>query len=515
MGIYEWQYIKASCPITSMNEQVNLEKNPTGILSKSILGGSWLSAGYVIEKILATLSFFILARLLSPSDFGVIAIILLVPKLFQSISEPGFARATIQREGSVDQYLDAIWTIRILKSIGIAILVWILSPWIGALFHADAYVTAIRLGGLFIVIQNVGNIGEIYFFKNLDFKKLVFRNIAKQFAYVFTAVSTALITPSYWALFAGMTALYSVEALSTYILHPYRPRLSFRFRNLIDLVPFGKWVMGQGIVDQVYGFLENATVGYVTNVTSVGFYTKAKSLAGVVPGFLTAVISVVSFPVYAKLRDEPQKLRDGMMKSFHLIWFFTIPAIVLFWSVGGKLILMVLGSRWLPMTETLRLFLIYFGLGTGIDVSFKLLSGIGQPDKEVKLTIIKTIVTLGLLFVLTPKFGIVGTASALVIGLLPSVLLTLRYLKRYVGLTTQDVLSTMTLPLTVSIIIFLLPVLFFRSYLMTIPDLPLIGLAVLGISLYLVFVFEVGKHYRVGPYETIKVILRHIQPKDV
>lgn len=484
----------------------------TGMLRKSIRGGGWLTVGYFVEKFIGTFSFFILARLLAPADFGIMSVTLLVPKLFQTISEPGFANAIIQTQGDVSRYLNPIWTVRILKSLAIALAVFACAPWIAAFFHVQYVTNAIRLGGVFIFIQNLSNIGEIYLYKQLDFKKWITRNIAKQLAYMMTATIAAAYLHSYWALMLGTAALYITEAGSTYFLHPYRPWFSFQFGRLKDLMNYSKWIFSQGIVDQIYGSLENTIVGRVTNINSVGFYTKAKSLAGSVPGLFSAVVSFISFPAYARLKNAPEKIRDGFLKSMDIVSFVTIPTFLVIATGGKKLILIFLGAKWLPMAEALWVLIIYFSINIIIDISYELFNGMGYPDKKIKIDAGKILVTTILLFVLTTRYGIVGTSWALLLGLVPPLVMSVHYLRRYIGLRKRDIIRTTAIPLLACAFI-LTPLLLFKSTLVNLPTMLFVLVLVLaGIGYFIIIIFF-GKKYHLGPLQTLEIIRYHILPQ--
>lgn len=482
-----------------------------GILAQSIRGGSWLTLGYIVERLIGVLSFFVLARLLAPADFGVLAIALLLPKFLQSVTEPGFSTAAQQREGNILPYLNPIWSLRVVRSTLIAVLIFFAGSIVAAFFHIAHATLAIRLGGVAFLILNLGNIGEIFFFKELDFKKVFIRNLVRQLAYIATAIGIAVVFPTYWALVIGTFALHATETISTYILHPYRPCFTLKWTPLKDLAAYSKWIFGQGILDQIYALIESTVVGRVAGASAMGLYSKAKSLAGVVPGFLTSVINTVSFSAYAKLKDEQDKVRDGFLKSMDLLSLIVIPAIAVVLIAGGKLILLVLGPAWLPMTDPLRVLMIYYALGTVLDISYRLLSGIGKPDKKVKLDLVKTTLTVALIIFLTPRYNILGTAFALLIGVLPALVIMLGMLKRAIGLRYGEFLKSIIVPLGASAVI-IFPLIFLKETILGFPLLISLSFLTLLGMLYLLILIGIGKKWKLGPYHTVKIVLRHVTP---
>lgn len=479
-------------------------------MGQSITGGKWLTAGYLIQRGLSLISFFILARLLTPADFGIMAYVLLVPKFLQTTTETGFSSAAIQKASDIKRYLNPIWTIGVAKGALIALLTFAAGPFIARWLNVEGAALAIRLGGLFILVAELANVGEIYFFKNLDFKKVFWRNLARQLAYVSVALLALLVTRSYWALLLGTMAMYLTESISTYFLHPYRPRLSFRFGALRELFGYGKWMVGQSWLGQGYAFLEQALVGRLTSAAAIGLYTKAKSIASVAPGFLSSVITTVSFPAYAKLKDDADKVRDGLRKSFDLLFAVVIPIAWLVAAAGGKLILIFLGTAWLPMTAAFRILLFFFILHTVIDLSYALFNGLGRPDKKVKYEIIKIPLTLILIYGLTVRFGIEGASAAMILGAAPFLLIALRDLKRLAGLSYRALLSAVLIPLTVSGLL-ALPLIAFKNSILNLGGLFFIGLmAALGLA-YLAALYLLDRRWQVGPYQTLKLVWSYIR----
>jgi len=483
---------------------------PSGILQKSIRGGIWLTIGYGAEKLLGAISFFILARFLTPADFGIMTFILLVPKFLQSATETGFSAAAIQKEGDIRAYLNPIWTIGVLKGVAIAASVFILGPMIAAFLHVPEASLAIRLGGIFMLVYQLGNIGEIYFFKELNFKKVFYRNLWRQLAYVTTTLLFIPLAHNYWALAVGTLALYLTEAISTYWLHPYRPWLSFQFSRLKELFGFSKWMIGQGYLRQAYAFLEQTVVGRLTNTTAFGLYTKAKSVASIAPGFLSSVITIVSFPAYAKIKEAPNKVKDGLLKSFDLFFAFVIPVAFLVLAAGGKLILIFLGDAWLPMTAAFRLLLFFFVAHTIIDLSYSLFNGLGRPDKKVKYEAIKLPLTIILLYFLTRQSGIEGAAVALMIGATPILLLCLIDLRRLTGANYSAILSTILIPLLLSLLLSL-PLFLFKDAILALGTVFFVTLTTLVGLVYLLAIYWLGTRWKLGPYKTLRLLWQYVR----
>lgn len=488
------------------------DNNQEGVLKKSINSGKWLAIGYAIQRSTGFISFLILARILSPKDFGVMAIILIVPNFLQATTELGFYPAIIQSEKPYKKYLNAIWTIGILKSLVIVLLTFLLAPIIAEFLNAEHITNAIRLGGLFSFILRLANPDEVSVYRDLKFKNVFFRDTARELVYIFVAVGAAIIFKSYWALVIATFVAKLTQMIVTYAQYSYKPKLSFQWKQLRELFGYSKWVVGQGWLNQIYGLIESVTVAKFTSIMNFGFYTKAKNLGAVGPGFISSVMNSVSFSAYSRLKNDMTKINEGIRKSFDILFFFIMPVSTVLVFAGGKLILLFLGPEWLPMTKTMQVIFFYFVVNLILDIIYQLFNGIGHPQKKVKMDLIKIILTGVLLVLLTIKLGIVGAAYGLLIGVIPVLFIALIHLKRLTKISYKKILATVTIPGTLSLTT-LLPLWFYKDFIIQQNNLFLVAIGLLAALFYLAGTYFLGKKYKLGSYETLLLVGKHILKK--
>ncbi len=485
------------------------DKSNEGVLKKSIRAGQWIAADFAAQRAISLLPFLILARLLTPNDFGLAAIILLVPKFLQTTSEHGLAIAAVQKGGDVRKYLNPIWTVNILRGFAIAAIVALVAPVIANFYHVPEYVWPIRFSGLIVLIRQFSNIGEVWIVKELDFKKIFIRNCAKYIVYALVTISIAVISPSYWAIIIGTLCMQATETIASYFLQPYRPRLSRNFGVLRELTGFSKWISGQILVDQLYGFAENSIVARATSTTAVGFYTKAKNFAAVTSGFFAGVISIVTLPAFSRIKDSAEKVREGFKKSMDILFVTSAPLLVLVIAAGGKLVLILLGQPWLSITTSFRLFILYFTITNFVDISYKLLNSIGYPDKKVKFDSIKIPLSIVLLFFGVRWYGPEGAVGALILGMIPVLCLTVQAIVRHTEITYWNIIARFCFPLITAILLFL-PFAIWKEHLMGFGIITLCLLGGLYLALYSLTIAFIGIRFKRGPYHSVALIVRTV-----
>lgn len=389
-----------------------------GVYHKSVHGGKWVLFGNVLQKIINIAPFLILARLLLPKDYGVIAIIFMFTNVLSRFATPGFGAALLQREGDIEEYINVVWTYDLIKSMAIALIIFFLGGWGADFFHvAPEYVMIVKLSGVLPLITSLSNPRQMYFFKNLEFKKIFIRDLIGQIVYVVVALVIALfISATAWALFFGYIALYISGAIITYILHPSIPKLSFKFFKLRDLMDYGKWIYGQQILDYLLGFLDNILVGRMLGQTELGLYSRARDLPTTVSYPLLNIINKISFSAYAKLQNEINKIQEGFLKSLDLLLLVTIPFSLLFLVEGGSIVTLILGSKWIAIILPLKILAAANIFSSLVAMQRPIFNAIGHPEINVYVNIVQIAVFSVSIYLGIHYRGLPGGAMAVMLG---------------------------------------------------------------------------------------------------
>ena len=436
-----------------------------GVYHKSVHGGKWVLFGNVLQKIINIAPFLILARILLPKDYGVIAVIFMFTNVLSKFATPGFGAALLQREDDVEEYIDVVWTYDLIKSIFIALIIFLFGGFVAEFFHvAPEYVMIVKLSGVLPLITAVSNPRQLYFFKNLEFKKIFIRDLLGQVCYVVVALVIALfISATAWALFFGYIALYISGMVITYILYPTMPRLSFKFSKLRDLIGYGKWIYGQQILDYLLGFLDNILVGRMLGQTELGLYSRARDLPSTVSYPLLNIINKISFSAYAKLQNEINKIQEGFLKSLDLILLVTIPFSLLLLVEGGSIVMLILGPKWIAIILPLKILAIASIFSSLVAIQRPIFNAIGRPEINVHANMAQIAVFSILVYLGIHYRGLPGGAFATTLGwmiMLSYMVIRMRPILR-IG---WDKLWPMIIPSGVASLVFLVLAVIARIY---------------------------------------------------
>ena len=226
-----------------------------------VVSGFWVFALRVVNRAFSFIRLIILARVLAPDDFGLMGIALLTMATLDTFSQTGFQAALIQKKEDINHYLNASWTVLILRGSILFAILYIIAPFAAHFFNAKEAEVIIRVIGLSFLIQAFTNIGVIYFQKELEFNKLFIYSFVGTLSDFVVAVSAALILKNVWALVFGSLAGSTTMCIMSYFIHPYRPKFDFHPGKAKELFGFGKWILGSNTVS--YTHLTLPTTPYV------------------------------------------------------------------------------------------------------------------------------------------------------------------------------------------------------------------------------------------------------------
>lgn len=484
-------------------------------LHLSLTAGRWSLLNTIVQNALAYLTFFITARLLTPADFGLIAVAAIVPGLLDSFTAIAFGSAAIQkRSGEEVPYLNAMWTFEVLRAVSIFLVVYMSAPFIAAFFHAEEFTPLFRFGGLVFLAQSASNVGQIYFFKNLDFKKVFIRDLVWKGSLAALSIGLALLLRSYWALFVANVLATVAASVVSYTLSPYRPRFDFRLGILRDLFPFSQWMFGQGLVLQIARAVEDSTVARFTNPTEVGLFTKAKALGNAPIAPVVSLINKIGFSAYARVQDSLAHVREGFYKSFDLLLAIALPFLAAIYIGGNRIILILLGEQWIPAVAYLKV----LATAAAIDILTitligPLLNAMGHPKSQFAGQTLYLGALVVSVFLLAPIAGAYGVALAMLVAACVSGAFALVMLNHYTSLSAMRLISSLVatsaallipVPLGLHLIQF--------PFTNTTLGFLLLG-SVIG-ALYFGTLALCGMWLRIGPWNTLMVIIRSFLPQS-
>ena len=290
------------------------------------------------------LSVVILARVLTPEDFGIVAMSGLVYGLLQICAEMGASQLLLRtRELDRDAY-DTAWTITLLQSFVLAVVVFALAHPAAAFFKEPRLVSVMQVVAVGSVLNGATNIGLVMFRRDLEFKRDFLFGFYCKLLTVVPTVILALIYRSYWALIAGQIIGHLFEVLVSYVMHPFRPR--FALAGWRRFVSFSLWTTPSNIANFLSRKADVFIVGHLASVSQLGAYSVASELSRMATAEIVIPMSRALYPNYAKLKDNPTALATAFSIVLRAVCVISFAFGFGIAAVADDAVNIILGEQW-------------------------------------------------------------------------------------------------------------------------------------------------------------------------
>ncbi|MBI3070131.1 MAG: oligosaccharide flippase family protein [Candidatus Levybacteria bacterium] len=391
-----------------------------GYFSTTIKGLSWAGALRLSTRLIAFLRIAILARILTPAQFGVFGIAAFVLVFVEILTETGINVFLIQEKKKIDEYIHTAWIVSIIRGILIAIVIILLAPFIASFFNSAESYSLLVLMGAVPFIRGFINPAIIKFQKELEFQKEFWFRLLIFFVDAATAIILVFLLREPIGLVWGLITGAILEVILSFLLVKPRPRFVFEKARVQRVVGRGKWVTFAGIFDYLFRNLDDMSVGKLLNTSSLGLYQMAYKLSELPITEIAVVAQKVTFPVLTKISNDKKRLQGAFFKMMFGICGLVIP-------LG---VLLIVFSRQVSATSVLQVLAI-FGVIRAISGSVSTLFLAIQKQEFVTLVTFANMAGLAVTVVpLVLMFGMVGAGIAAIIGSLLGLFVSLYFAMR-------------------------------------------------------------------------------------
>ena len=375
-------------------------------------GSAWLGAARISIRLLEAAQLVVLARLLSPSAFGLMTIAIMAMGLARRLSTTGFNEALIQKQGDISSYLGTAWTVNLIRDLILAVGMVITAPLVADFFDAPKARPVLQIVAIGWLFSGLRNRGLVYLHKELLYNRFFLYHMARAITQITLAVGLAVVFRSVWALVLGFLAAEFVGLILSYIIAPRPDRISFDLQKARELFSFGKWILGRDILAYVMNQLDKIVVGRLAGVATLGLYNVAYQIATLTNKELVRVAGRVTFPAYSKLRSDGEIMREAYLKVVQITSLIALPIAIGMLLLADGLVRHVLGDQWLPTVNTLRILSLWAALESLSLIAVPLLSGMGRPDVPAKTNAVRLVLLMALIYPFTKWVGMPGAALA-------------------------------------------------------------------------------------------------------
>ena len=435
------------------------EPAPSRLRHRILQAGGWAGAGFVLDKVIAAIQLMVVARLLTPADFGVMAASATIVLAFMTISELGLESALIAKAEVDREDLAVAWTVAIARGVAMAACLWAAADVIGQAMQMPQLASLLRVHAWLLVLQGLQSPAMAMVLKNLDLRRRVTMDLVRRVIEAGAIITLALWLRNVWALLLGQMVGMCMGSLLSFWVAPFRPRLSLRMQQLIEFLRFGAYVNLTSLL--VFGVMSGGefVVGRVLGSEALGFYTLALTLPVMVGIRAPILMTQVSMPVYSKLQLDKLGTVRAFGMHFGLLVLVLFPLGVIMAVAAPEIVRILGGEKWMEAAEPLRVLSI-FALCSGLAGAMGSLHyGLGRPELSLRIWIGQFVIYALAIVPLTNHFGLIGAAWALSLSYLFGCGLYVFYTSRLLGPEAWLIFSPLVrtlVPLVIGLSLYLL-----------------------------------------------------------
>lgn len=414
---------------------------------KVVRGGLWVFSLRFIKKGIGFIKIVILARLLTPYDFGLLGIAMLAIYTLDTFSQTGFGHALIQKREGVESFLDTAWTVSFIRGLVLFVILFLSAPLIADFFDSPQGTLVIRAIALCTLLSGSKNIGILFFQKEMEFNKQFFYELAVTLVDVSVAITLAIILRNVWALVWATLAASFASFFLSYVFHSYRPRFKLKKDKFHKLFGYGKWVLGSSIVIFLAAQGDDAFLAKVLGVTALGIYQMAFTIGNYPSSEITGVVSKVIFPTYAKLQTFPQKLGDTYLRTIAFVTLLSIPLTGGIITLGPKFTMIFLGEKWFPIITPLQILALSGMFRSIAGTGGAIFHAIGKPKLDFRMNLTRLIIIVITIYPLTITYGISGTSLSVLFGIMAACVIWIYFSVKETNTKIMDYLTVIFPPI--------------------------------------------------------------------
>lgn len=402
-----------------------------GYFQTALNGISWMALLRAFTRSLALVKIAVLARILTPAQFGIYGIAILVVGFLEMLTETGINVFLVQQKEKIDEYVDSAWVVSIIRGFLIGTVLFISAPFIANYFKSPNATFILYLISVVPVIRGFINPSCVKFQKQLEFKKLFKYDSILFLVDVVFAVGLGVLTKSENSLIYAMMVSATLEVILSFVYFKPTPKFKFEKEKTLEVVNRGKWITGAGIANYLFQNVDDIVVGRVLGTVNLGIYQQAYKISTLPVSEVGEVFNKVTFPIYVNLKEDRVRLNKAFLKTLLIICLLVIPFSFVVFKFPREIINLVLGDKWLSATPVLQLLAIYGGIKAISNSFFSLFLGIGKQEAVTYITLASTLCLLAILYPLIKIFGLLGAGYATIIATLFSLPLLIYYYVKY------------------------------------------------------------------------------------
>ncbi len=322
---------------------------------KTVKGTAWSFIDSIAGQGITFLVGLVLANILSPAEYGLIAIISIFIAVFNSLVDSGFSNALIRKTDATDVDYNTIFIFNLAISLVLFVGLYCLAPYISRFFNQSELTSLTRVMGSIVLINAFAIIQRTRLVKNIDFKTQTKISVIASTTSGAIGIGMALKGYGVWSLAGQQISRQTLNTILLWFFNRWMPKLQFSIKSFKELFSFGWKLLVSGLIDTLWKQIYQVVIGRFYSPATLGQYERANQFNTIFSSNLTAVIQRVSYPVLSSIQDDNERMKQAYKKIIKITMYISFICMLGLAAISKSLILVLIGEKWLQSVAFLQI----------------------------------------------------------------------------------------------------------------------------------------------------------------
>lgn len=362
---------------------------------KTIQGTFWSAVDNVANQGVTFLVGLVLARLLTPHEYGLIGYIMILVAVFNSIVDSGFSNALIRKKDAGQTDYSTAFFFNLAVSVVLMAAMYLLSVPFSRFFREPQLVPLVRVMSVIIIINAMALVQRTRLVKNVDFKTQTKASLISSLTSAGVGLGMAFGGLGVWSLAGQQISRQLINTVCLWILNRWKPSREFSWSSFREMFGFGWKLLVSGLIDTVWREISQLVIGKCYSTETLGQYTRGKQFSDIFSSNMTSIVQRVSYPVLSSVQDERERMREGYRRIIRITMLASFVLLFGLAAVADSLVVVLIGPQWREAAHYLQILCFAACLYPLHAINLNMLQVQGRSDLLLKLEIVKKIIAIG------------------------------------------------------------------------------------------------------------------------
>ena len=424
---------------------------------KTVKGVVWSSVERFSVQGIQFLVMIVMARLLTPKDYGLVGMLTIFIAVAQSLIDSGFSQALIRKQHRTETDNSTVFYFNVAVGLLLYAVFYISAPWVARFYDSPELTSLMRVVCLSVVFNSLAVVQRALLTVDIDFKTQAKASLTAAIISGVVGIGMAYAGFSCWSIAAQQLVNLGLNTLLLWIFARWRPCRTYSWASFRELFAFGSKLMASGLLDVVYRNMYLLVIGKVFTASSLGHYTRAQQFAEFPSSNLTGIMQRVTYPVLCQIQDDDERLAQIYRRFLRISAFIIFPLLMGLSAVAQPFILLLLKEQWLFAATLLQIICFSMMWYPIHAINLNLLQVKGRSDLFLKLEIIKKVLAVCVLCITVPM-GLIAMCVGQIFSSIIALIINTHYTGKLIQVgflrQMQDLLPTLLLSLTMWVVVY-------------------------------------------------------------